>query len=117
MLLVFSATFLEKVLEMGTFLIILWSISRFVAFALVAYTIIGNLIAVYLAQELNKINQEELEFEADYTYSLTHIRNHAESIAFFQGEKKELNIIQRRFINIIQSTKRRINWERTQDIF
>ncbi len=113
----FSATFLEKVLEMGTFLIILWSISRFVAIALIAYTIIGNLIAVYLAQELNKINQEELEFEADYTYSLTHIRNHAESIAFFQGENQELNIIQRRFINIIQSTKRRINWERTQDIF
>ncbi len=113
----FSATFLEKVLEMGTFLIILWSLSQFVAVVLVAYTIIGNLIAVYLAQELNKINQEELEFEADYTYSLTHIRNHAESIAFFQGETQELNIIQRRFINIIQSTKRRINWERTQEIF
>ncbi len=113
----FSATFLEKVLEMATFLIILWSLSQFVAVVLVAYTIIGNLIAVYLAQELNKINQEELEFEADYTYSLTHIRNHAESIAFFQGEKQELNIIQRRFIHIIQSTKRRINWERNQDIF
>ncbi|MBW4629703.1 MAG: ATP-binding cassette domain-containing protein [Brasilonema octagenarum HA4186-MV1] len=113
----FSATFLEKVLEMATFLIILWSLSQFVAIVLVAYTIIGNLIAVYLAQELNKINQEELEFEADYTYSLTHIRNHGESIAFFQGEKKELNIIQRRFSKIIQSSKRKINWERTQDIF
>ncbi len=113
----FSATFLEKVLEMATFLIILWSLSQFIAFALLAYTIIGNLIAVYLAQQLNKINQEQLEFEADYTYSLTHVRNHAESIAFFQGEKQELNIIQRRFYNIIQTTKRKIDWERNQDIF
>ena len=113
----FSATFLEKVLEMATFLIILWSLSQFIAVALLAYTIIGNLIAVYLAQQLNKINQEQLEFEADYTYSLTHVRNHAESIAFFQGEKQELNIIQRRFYNIIQTTKRKIDWERNQDIF
>ncbi|MDF5726149.1 MAG: ABC transporter ATP-binding protein/permease, partial [Rhizonema sp. PD37] len=95
----FSATFLEKVLEMTTFIIILWSLSKFVAVIVVVYTIIGNLIAVYLAQELNKINQEELESEADYTYCLTHVRNHAESIAFFQGENQELNIIQRRFLN------------------
>ncbi|MEH1869662.1 MAG: ATP-binding cassette domain-containing protein [Nostoc sp.] len=115
--LTFSATFLEKVLEMATFLVILWSLSQFIAVVLLVYTIIGNLIAVYLAQELNKIKQEELEFDADYTYSLTHVRNHAESIAFFQGEKKELNIIQRRFNNIIKSTKRKINWELTQDIF
>ncbi|MEH1894878.1 MAG: ATP-binding cassette domain-containing protein [Nostoc sp.] len=113
----FSATLLEKTLEMMTFLVILWSISQFVAVALVAYTIIGNVIAVYLTQELNQINQEELEFKADYAYALTHVRNHAESIAFFQGEKEELNIIQRRFSNILKSAKCKINWERNKDIF
>ncbi|AVH66612.1 MULTISPECIES: ABC transporter ATP-binding protein/permease [unclassified Nostoc] len=113
----FSATLLEKTLEMMTFLVILWSISQFVAVALVAYTIIGNVIAVYLTQELNKINQEELEFKADYAYALTHVRNHAESIAFFQGEKQELNIIQRRFSNLLKSAKRKINWEKNKDIF
>ncbi|MEA5601251.1 ABC transporter ATP-binding protein/permease [Nostoc sp. UHCC 0252] len=113
----FSATLLEKTLEMITFLVILWSISQFVAVALVAYTIIGNLIAVYLTQELNKINQEELEFKADYAYALTHVRNHSESIAFFQGEKQESNIIQRRFSNIIKNATRKINWERNKDIF
>ena len=79
----FSAIFLEKILEMIAFLIILWSISQQVAVILVAYTIIGNLIAVYLTQEYNKINQEELELKADYNYALTHVRTHAESIAFF----------------------------------
>ncbi|BCL33867.1 ABC transporter ATP-binding protein/permease [Nostoc sp. MS1] len=113
----FSTTFLEKVLEMITFLAILWSLSHFAAVILVVYTIIGNLIAVYLAQELNNIKQEELEHQGDYNYSLNHVRNHAESIAFFRGEKQELNIILRRFNNIIKSTKRKINWEVTQDIF
>ncbi|MEH1974626.1 MAG: ATP-binding cassette domain-containing protein [Nostoc sp.] len=113
----FSATFLEKVLQMATFLIILWSIFPKVAIALLVYTIIGNLIAVYLNQELIKINQEELESKADYNYALTHVRNHAESIAFFRGENQELNIIQRRFHNILKSAIRKINWERNNEIF
>ena len=81
----FGAILLEKVLEMTTFLVILFSISRLAALILVAYTIIGNLIAVSLSRELDKISQEELESKANYTYTLTHVRNHAESIAFFQG--------------------------------
>lgn len=113
----FLATLLEKVLEMTTFLIILWTISKLVAIVLLTYTIVGNLIAIYLTQELNKINQEELELKAEYTYALTHVRNHAESIAFFQGENQEANIIQRRFSNLIKSSERKINWERGKEIF
>ncbi|BAY25373.1 ABC transporter-like protein [Calothrix sp. NIES-2100] len=113
----FSATFLEKLLEMSIFLIIVWSISQQVAIALLAYTIVGNLIAVYLNQEFIKINQAELESKADYSYSLTHVRNHAESIAFFQGEEQELKIVGKRFSNLIKNIKDKVNWERTQAIF
>lgn len=113
----FVVTFLQKVLEMITFIIILWTISQEIAAYLVIYTIIGNLIAVYLTQELTKINKEELQFKADYNYSLTHVRNHTESIAFFQGEDKELNIIERRFNAVVKTTERKIDWERGQDVF
>ncbi len=113
----FSATFLEKILEMATFLIIVWIISRQIAVILLVYTIIGNFIAAYLNQELGKINQEEIEFQANYNYCLTHVRNHAESIAFFRGEKQELNIIESRFVKIVKNTKSKINWERGRDIF
>ncbi|MEH2163316.1 MAG: ATP-binding cassette domain-containing protein [Nostoc sp.] len=113
----FSATFLEKVLEMATFLIIMWTISQEIAFILVGYTIVGNLIAVYLNQKLNKINQDELVFKADYNYALSHVRNHAESIAFFQGEKQESNIIKRRFNNLIKNIESKIGWERGTEIF
>ncbi|MEJ6479897.1 ATP-binding cassette domain-containing protein [Nostoc punctiforme UO1] len=113
----FSATFLEKVLEMITFTAIIWSISQQIAIALVIYTIMGNLIAVYLNQELNSINQAEIESKADYNYCLTHVRTHAESIAFFRGEKQELNIIERRFTKLTTNIKRKIDWERNRDIF
>jgi putative ATP-binding cassette transporter len=113
----FSATFLEKSLEMLTFLAVVWSISRQIAIPLLFYTIIGNFIAAYLNQELSKINQEQLESKADYNYALTHVRTHAESIAFFRGEKEELNIIQRRFKEVVNDTKNKINWEKGNEIF
>jgi len=113
----FGAILLEKVLEMTTFLVILFSISRLAALILVAYTIIGNLIAVSLSRELDKISQEELESKANYTYTLTHVRNHAESIAFFQGENQEFKIIQRRFNNLVRNSLSKIDWEKNQDIF
>ncbi|MEM7727213.1 MAG: ATP-binding cassette domain-containing protein [Cyanobacteria bacterium P01_A01_bin.45] len=113
----FSTTFLEKILSMIIFLIIVWLISSQIAIILIIYTIAGNFIALYLNEELNKINQKELEFKADYSYALTHVRNHAESIAFFRGEKQELNIIQRRFNHILKNIESKINWERGKDIF
>ncbi len=113
----FSATFLEKVLQMITFLTIIWIISPQIAFIMLAYTIIGNLMAAYLNQNLNKINQEEIVSQADYNYCLNHVRDHAESIAFFQGEKQELNLIQRRFNNLLKNTEDKISWERGRDIF
>ncbi|UXE61415.1 MAG: ATP-binding cassette domain-containing protein [Woronichinia naegeliana WA131] len=112
-----SATFLEKSLEMLTFLAVVWSISRQIAIPLLFYTIIGNFIAAYLNQELSKINQAQLESKADYNYALTHVRTHAESIAFFRGEKEELNIIQRRFKEVVNDTKNKINWEKGNEIF
>ncbi|WP_013324777.1 ABC transporter ATP-binding protein/permease [Gloeothece verrucosa] len=113
----FLTTLLQKVLEMSTFIIILWTISQQIAIYLIIYTIVGNLIAVYLTQELNKINKQELEFKAEYNYSLTHVRDHAESIAFFQGENQEAKIIERRFKNVLDNAERRLSWERGQDIF
>ncbi|MFM7714659.1 MAG: ATP-binding cassette domain-containing protein, partial [Microcystis sp.] len=77
----------------------------------------GNFIAAYLNQELSKINQEQLQSKADYNYALTHVRTHAESIAFFRGEKEEQNIIQRRFQEVINDTKNKINWEKGNEIF
>lgn len=112
-----SCSLLEKSLEMGSSLIILWTVSSQITIYLVIYTILGNLIAVYLNQGINKVNQEELAFKADFVYCLTHVRNHAESIAFFQGEDEELNIIKRRFNNVLKTAERRLNLERGQDAF
>jgi putative ATP-binding cassette transporter len=113
----FFATCVEKILEMIVFFVILWQISKTIGVVLIIYTTIGNLIAFYLSQEFNKINQEELEVEANYNYAVTHVRNHAESIAFFQGEDQEFNILKKRFSSLIQTALQKINWERSKNFF
>lgn len=113
----FGATCLEKIMEMVVFMVILWSISQTIAIILIICTVLGNIIAAYLSDRLNKINQEKLEVEANYNYALTHVRTHAESIAFFRGETQELNIIQRRFNEVIDKTFTKIDWEKNQELF
>ncbi|MFN6565582.1 MAG: ABC transporter ATP-binding protein/permease [Nostoc sp. ChiSLP01] len=113
----FATALLEKVLEMGSALIILWIVSPQIAIYLIIYTVIGNFLAVYLNQAINIVNQQELTFKADFAYCLTHVRNHAESIAFFQGEEEELNIIRRRFNKVIETAERRLTLEKGQDAF
>ncbi|CAC5339879.1 MULTISPECIES: ABC transporter ATP-binding protein/permease [Planktothrix] len=113
----FLTTCVEKFMEMMVFIVILWSISETISIILIIYTILGNILSTYITQQLNKISKQELEMEANYNYALTHVRNHAESIAFFRGEEKELNIIQRKFNQMIEIVINRVNWERNQDFF
>ena len=113
----FFSSFLEKSLKMLVFLVVIWTISERIAIPLLIYTVIGNFIALYLNQELIKINEKQLASKADYNYALTHVRNHAESIAFFRGEKEESNIIQRRFKKVLEDTLDKIDWERGNELF
>ncbi|MCB8760508.1 ABC transporter ATP-binding protein/permease [Planktothrix agardhii] len=113
----FLTTCVEKVMEMLVFIAILWSISKTISIVLLVYTIIGNIVATYITQQLNKVNKQQLEIEGTYKYAITHVRTHAESIAFFRGEEKELNIIQRKFNQVVKIMIERINWERTQEFF
>ncbi|MFN7246456.1 MAG: ABC transporter ATP-binding protein/permease [Microcystis sp.] len=113
----FLTTCVEKVMEMLVFIVILWSISKTISIVLLVYTIIGNILATYITQQLNKVNKQQLEIEGTNKYAITHFRTHAESIAFFRGEEKELNIIQRKFNQVIKIIIEKINWERNQEFF
>jgi putative ATP-binding cassette transporter len=113
----FLTTCVEKVMEMLVFIVILWSISKTISIVLLVYTIIGNILATYITQQLNKVSKQQLETEGTYKYAITHVRTHAESIAFFRGEEKELNIIQRKFNQVIKIIIEKINWERNQEFF
>jgi putative ATP-binding cassette transporter len=57
------------------------------------------------------LNYQQLKLEADFRYGLVHIRDNAESIAFYGGEGQEGKEANRRLDGAIQNYNRLIVWE------
>ncbi|MFS8801105.1 ATP-binding cassette domain-containing protein, partial [Synechococcus sp. R60.2] len=96
---------------------ILYGISRPLALGLVVYATIGTAIAILAGRKLIKINFDQLRYEADFRYSLVHVRDNAESIAFYQGEDQELRQILHRFGAALRNFNLLIIWQAIIDIF
>lgn len=111
------SNFVEKIIAIVTFWSILWSISIPIAIILIFYSIFGNIASAFLNEQLVKIRAEQLEDEADFRYCLAHVRNNAESIAFFQGENQELRLVNKKFTKLIQNSDQMIGWERNLQLF
>ncbi|PSB17675.1 ABC transporter ATP-binding protein/permease [Phormidesmis priestleyi ULC007] len=108
---------IAKVIEIIAFLGIIWSIFPLAALGLIAYSILGNVFIIFLSQQMTKIDADKLESEANYSYCLTHFRNNAESIAFFQGEAQEARLINQKFTNVIQNSESLIGSQQSLELF
>lgn len=108
---------LEKLIAIIAFIGILWSISKLIVFVLILYSLFGNAVTVFLSREGPEINSAQLESEANYRYCLTHVRNNAESIAFFRGEAQESRLVKKKFTQLIEQFTRIIDWQRNLQLF
>ena len=63
------------------------------------------------------MNFNQLKFEADFRYSLVHVRDNTESIAFYQGEKPEIDRISNRFRQVLKNFSLLIGWQRNLSFF
>jgi len=70
-----------------------------------------TMILIVAGTKIAKINFIQLRYEADYRYGLVHIRNHAEAIAFYEGEEREQQETDRRLGIVVQNFHRLIKWE------
>jgi len=113
----FLLDILDSILTLYAFTGILYSISRPLAVGLVIYATIGTGIAILAGRKLIKINFDQLRYEADFRYSLVHVRDNAESIAFYQGEDLELRQILNRFAVALRNFNLLIIWQAIIDIF
>jgi putative ATP-binding cassette transporter len=76
----------------GTF-----SIPGYMFWAVVVYTAIATWIAIRLGRPLINLNFAQQRFEADFRFSLVRLRENTESVAFYGGEARELDIFTHRF--------------------
>lgn len=96
---------------------ILWSISFWLTIAAVGYAIFGSLLTYLLGRPLIPLNFSQLKKEADYRYKLINVRDHAESIAFYRGERKEMTRARQRLKAALDNLKLIIDWNRNLGFF
>ncbi|MDB9540911.1 ABC transporter ATP-binding protein/permease [Anabaenopsis tanganyikae CS-531] len=113
----FSLLILTSVITLISFTGVLLSISVSLSVALVVYAIFGTVVTAWLGQRLIGINFNQLKREADFRYGLVHVRDNAESIAFYQGETEEILQLKQRFLQAIRNFELLINWQRNLGFF
>ena len=105
-----SVGIIEALLTFSSFIIILWTISTNLAGILFAYSVIGTALVVFISRRLVILNNAQLRLEADFRYGMVHVRDNAESIAFYRGEQQESKEVVRRLGNAIANYDRLILW-------
>ncbi|WP_414544085.1 ABC transporter ATP-binding protein/permease [Nostoc sp. CCY0012] len=113
----FSLLILTSIITLISFTGVLLSISVSLSIALLVYAIFGTVVTAWIGQRLIGINFNQLKREADFRYGLIHVRDNAESIAFYQGETEEILQLKQRFILAIRNFDFLINWQRNLGFF
>lgn len=103
---------LDSVITLFAFGAVLWGISHSLTWIVIGYSLIGSVIILLFGRRLVFLNFMQLRLEADYRYSLIHVRNHVESIAFYRGEERELGTVKGRFGLVVENAHKLINWTR-----
>ena len=102
----------ESVLSVVAFSGVLWGISRELVLFLVIYAVVGTVLTIgVFGQPLVKLNFEQLKKEANFRFSLVRVRENAEAIAFYQGERQESTQIKDRFMAAFDNYKKLLFWE------
>jgi vitamin B12/bleomycin/antimicrobial peptide transport system ATP-binding/permease protein len=115
--LAFMLIVLGAIVDIISFTGILWSISKELSIFLIIYAILGTTATLVFGQRLVPLNFEQLKKEANFRYGLVHIRDNAESIAFYKGEEQESVQIKQRFMEVFRNFNLLIGWQRNLDYF
>jgi putative ATP-binding cassette transporter len=105
------------VIDLLAFIGILWSISVPLVITVIIYAVIGSIVTIYFGKKLIGLNFHQLRREADFRYGLMHIRDHAESIAFYQGESQEFGHSRQHFRQVVNNYSSLIFQEKNLDFF
>lgn len=108
---------LGAVMDLVSFTGILWSKSVLLVAVVLGYSVVGTALTVLVGRRLVRLNFNQLRYEADFRYSLVHVRDNTESIAFYQGEAPEKAHIAARFRDVLRNFGLLIGWQRNLSFF
>lgn len=96
---------------------VLWSISGTLISVLLLYAVAGTGLSILIGRRLVGLNYSQYQKEADFRYSLVRVRDNAESIAFYRGEKRERQDLVGRLGAVVLNTLVIIGWNRNLAFF
>ncbi|WP_439240134.1 ABC transporter ATP-binding protein/permease [Lonepinella sp. BR2474] len=108
----FATGVISSVVSIVAFTQILWNLSgpmdvgsftipHAMVFLVFIYVLVTSVFAFRIGRPLIQLNFANERLNANYRYSLIRIKEYAESIAFFRGEKMERNILFKQFDKVI----------------
>ena len=117
----FVVSFLTQVLQGvatgGAFIVVLWFISPMLVAVLAVCVGGGSLLTIAIGRPLVGINFAQRRREADFRYALVGLRNNAEAIALYGGERREQGELLRRLHAAMTNFGLLIAWQRNLAFF
>lgn len=108
---------LNSIVTLIAFLGVLASISSRLVIALFIYTVVGTYGTMRIGRKLVRIHNRQYTREANFRYGLVRVRENAESVAFYRGERREKLDLGRRFRALLRNTGYLISWNRNLGFF
>lgn len=123
-----SLSFLESVLTIGSFSVILWNLSGsitvwgvtipgYMFWVCVSYTLVATLVTHWIGHPLKRLNFTGQHKEADLRYAFIEKRRHADAIAGALGEERERVNLKERFLALYDVLVRLVKKQRDLDFF
>ncbi len=110
-------TVINSGVTLCAFMGVLYTISWTLPVVLVIYAALGTWVSILIGGRLVGLHFQQFQKEANFRYALVRVRDNAESIAFFRGEKREQRDLLSRFAAVLDNTLRIIGWNRTLGFF
>jgi putative ATP-binding cassette transporter len=107
----------NAVMTLIGFVGVLWSISGTLVGVALVYAVAGTFMCYIIGRRLVGLHYAKYQKEADLRYSLVRVRDNAESIAFYRGEKREHLDLFHRLASVVTNMRSIIVWNRNLGFF
>jgi putative ATP-binding cassette transporter len=110
--------FLSSVVTLGSFVVILWTLSGqasfhlfgvdlnipgYLVWAALLYAVVGTFFTHLIGRPLIALNFTQQQYEADFRFNLVRVRENAEQVALLAGEPAERRRLLDRFNNVVHN--------------
>jgi len=113
----FFLILLNSIISITMFMWVLWSISFNLVIAVLGSAIFASSVTYFLGRPLIGLNFAQLKKEADFRYKLINVRDNAESIAFYKGEKTESKRTRQKLQKALRNLRSIVDWNRNLSFF